>query len=231
VLYLHLCSTRPVSHKERLSGKKIFVAMDHAVDLLFSHPETMTHGFFDETACTHTHTCNPLGPLAATHTHTCLHAHLQVFASGEDTAAEGDPRKAGRKPLGNREAVRKYREKKKAHAAFLEEEVKKLRATNQQLLRRLQGYAALEAEVARLRGLLFDVRGKIDSESEIDFCELQKRSVVGSVKRADPKLCFDVDGAELAAAPEESSVPTIVDLEVDGSDVGNSIDPVASLVK
>jgi hypothetical protein len=215
-----------------------FVTMDHAVDLptshlLFSHPGTITHGF-DEllktaTACTQTHTCNLPGPSAAMHTHTCLHARLQVFASGEDTVVEGDPRKAGRKPLGNREAVRKYREKKKAHAAFLEEEVKKLRATNQQLLRRLQGVAALEAEVVRLRGLLFDFRGKIDSE--IDACELQKHSVVGSVKCAVPKLCFDADDAELAAAPEESSVPTIVDLEIGGSDVGNSIDAVVSLVK
>ncbi|RLM91877.1 uncharacterized protein C2845_PM08G28480 [Panicum miliaceum] len=74
------------------------------------------------------------------HTHTCLHTHTQVVASDEEL-------RKPRKPLGNREVVRKYREEKKAHAAFLEEEVKKLRATNQQLLRRLQGHAALEAEV------------------------------------------------------------------------------------
>jgi hypothetical protein len=74
-------------------------------------------------------------------------------------------------------------------------------ATNQQLLKRLQRYAALEAEVVRLRGLLFDVRGKINSESDC---------IVGSVKCTDPSLCFDIDGEELAAVPEESSVPTIM---------------------
>ncbi|GJN17432.1 hypothetical protein PR202_gb04495 [Eleusine coracana subsp. coracana] len=219
--------------------------MDHAVELpshlLFSRPE-ITHGF-DEflktaTACTHTHTCNPPGPSAATHTHTCLHTHLQVFASGENTTIveEGDLRKP-RKPLGNREAVRKYREKKKAHAAFLEEEVKKLRTTNQQLLKRLHGYAALEAEVVRLRGLLFDVRVKIDSE--IDSCDdFQKHWIVGSVRCTDPSPYFDTD-AELAA-PEESHGPTVVDFEIeqsgntsrdlDNPDADNLMDAVANLV-
>ncbi|KAK3165718.1 hypothetical protein QOZ80_1AG0036810 [Eleusine coracana subsp. coracana] len=219
--------------------------MDHAVELpshlLFSRPE-ITHGF-DEflktaTACTHTHTCNPPGPSAATHTHTCLHTHLQVFASAENTTLveEGDLRKP-RKPLGNREAVRKYREKKKAHAAFLEEEVKKLRTTNQQLLKRLQGYAALEAEVVRLRGLLFDVRGKIDSE--IDACDdFQKHWIVGSVSCTYPSPCFDTD-AKLAT-PEESYGPTVVDCEIkqsgsvsrdlDNPDADNLMDAVAKLV-
>ena len=31
-------------------------------------------------------------------------------------------------------------------------------------MRRLQDHAALDAEVARLRGLLLDVRGRIDAE-------------------------------------------------------------------
>ena len=69
-----------------------------------------------------------------------------------------------RKPSGNREAVRKYREKKKAHTAYLEEEVKKLQLLNQKLVRKLQGQAILEAEVSRLRCLLADLRGKIDTE-------------------------------------------------------------------
>ena len=60
--------------------------------------------------------------------------------------------------------MRKYREKKKAHAAFLEDQVKKLRAANQQLTRRLKRRAVLEAEAERLRGLLVDLRGKIDNE-------------------------------------------------------------------
>ncbi|KAJ4978727.1 hypothetical protein NE237_009507 [Protea cynaroides] len=124
--------------------------------------------------CTHTHTCNPPGP-DASHTHTCYHTHTQVLASEEDDESN-DKEKSGsksRRPSGNREAVRKYREKKKAHTAYLEEEVKKLHVLNQQLIRRLQGQAILEAEVLRLRTLLMDVRGKIDSE--LGAFPLQKR--------------------------------------------------------
>ncbi|KAK6928808.1 Basic-leucine zipper domain [Dillenia turbinata] len=115
--------------------------------------------------CTHTHTCNPPGPDAA-HTHTCYHTHTHVLASEDDDLPYSEKAKVSnsRKPLGNREAVRKYREKKKAHTAYLEEEVKKLRLLNQQLVRKLQGQAILEAEVLRLRGLLVDVRAKIDNE-------------------------------------------------------------------
>ncbi|MBA0557123.1 hypothetical protein Golob_027175, partial [Gossypium lobatum] len=72
--------------------------------------------------------------------------------------------KSKKRPLGNREAVRKYREKVKAQATSLEDEVMRLRAVNQQLLKRLQGQAALEAEVARLKCLLVDIRGRIEGE-------------------------------------------------------------------
>ncbi|CAN1307625.1 Basic leucine zipper 23 [Linum perenne] len=68
------------------------------------------------------------------HTHTCFHVHTKIV------------------------------EKKKARAASLEDEVVKLRAINQQLMRRLQGQAALEAEVARLKCLLVDIRGRIEGE-------------------------------------------------------------------
>ncbi|GFY92204.1 Basic-leucine zipper (bZIP) transcription factor family protein [Actinidia rufa] len=112
--------------------------------------------------CTHSHTCNPPGP-NSTHTHTCYHTHTQIIPSEEDEGEESRVVKS-RRPLGNREAVRKYREKKKAHTAYLEEEVKKLRLLNRQLVRKLQGQAILEAEILRLRGLLMDIRGKIDSE-------------------------------------------------------------------
>ncbi|CAO2194985.1 unnamed protein product [Urochloa humidicola] len=213
----------------------LFVTMDDGVDfpshLLLSHPE-ISHGFDDflkstcTTACTHTHTCNPPGPSAAMHTHTCLHTHTQVVASGEE---QRNPRR----PLGNREAVRKYREKKKAHAAFLEEEVKKLRATNQQLLRRLQGHAALEAEVVRLRSLLFDVQGKIDS------FPFQKHSSVDSLICTGPPLCFNTK-AEVAARETSSGGPTILDFEIDESgsisreldipEVVNSMDATARMV-
>lgn len=194
--------------------------MDDGVDLpsqfLFSDPE-MPGTFGDllgdaAATCTHTHTCNPPGPSAAMHTHTCLHTHThQLFAAG----SEDDDAARPRRPLGNREAVRKYREKKKAHAAFLEEEVKKLRAANQQLQRRLQGHATLEAEVVRLRGLLFDVRAKIDAEANGAF-PFQKQCSVGSVVCTDPTLCFNNGNSEVGGACwEGSSGPASADCRFD----------------
>jgi len=210
--------------------------MDDGADLpcqlLFSHPEMPDS--FDEffssattTTCTHTHSCNPPGPSAAMHTHTCLHTHTQVLGSGgedDDDAREEEDSAKPRKPLGNREAVRKYREKKKAHAAFLEEEVKKLRAANQQLLRRLQGHAALEAEVARLRSLLLDVRGKIDAE--VGVFPFQRPCSVGSVACADPALCFN-GNSEVGGCWEESSRLAVADVS---EGLRNSMDVVASFV-
>ncbi|CAJ1957984.1 unnamed protein product [Sphenostylis stenocarpa] len=111
--------------------------------------------------CTHTHTCNPPGPDAA-HTHTCYHTHTQIFAPDDEDKEHTNSKP--KRPSGNREAVRKYREKKKAQTAYLEEEVKKLRMVNQQLVRKLQGQALLEAELARLRSILAHLKGKIDSE-------------------------------------------------------------------
>lgn len=124
--------------------------------------------FKDTHSCTHTHTCNPPGP-DYSHTHTCFHVHTKIVpAPTEDKAATDDSaeseKKSKKRPLGNREAVRKYREKKKARAASLEDEVVRLRALNQQLLKRLQGQAALEAEIARLKCLLVDIRGRIEGE-------------------------------------------------------------------
>ncbi|XWS40197.1 hypothetical protein CRYUN_Cryun18bG0120100 [Craigia yunnanensis] len=130
--------------------------------------------FFDELlndshACTHTHTCNPPGP-DNSHTHTCFHFHTKIVpAPTEDKDASDDTagsreKKSKKRPLGNREAVRKYREKVKARAASLEDEVVRLRTLNQQLLKRLQGQAALEAENARLKCLLVDIRGRIEGE-------------------------------------------------------------------
>lgn len=122
----------------------------------------------DSHACTHTHTCNPPGP-DLSHTHTCLHVHTKIvpalneLGGSEDSAGSAD-NKGKRRPLGNREAVRKYREKKKARAASLEDEIVRLRAVNQQLVKRLQGQAALEAEAARLKYLLVDIRGRIEGE-------------------------------------------------------------------
>ncbi|KAJ0265346.1 Basic leucine zipper 23 [Hirschfeldia incana] len=120
----------------------------------------------DSHACTHTHTCNPPGP-ENTHTHTCLHVHTKILPAQSDdieTTSESSEKKSKKRPLGNREAVRKYREKKKAKAASLEDEVARLRAVNNQLMKRLQGQAALEAEVTRLKCLLVDIRGRIEGE-------------------------------------------------------------------
>nr|XP_023897190.1 basic leucine zipper 23-like [Quercus suber]XP_023897191.1 basic leucine zipper 23-like [Quercus suber]POE55059.1 basic leucine zipper 23 [Quercus suber] len=125
--------------------------------------------------CTHTHTCNPPGPEAA-HTHTCYHTHTQVLSSQEDEQPNNKKKTSSkpRRQSGNREAVRKYREKKKAHTAYLEEEVKKLRLLNQQLVRKLQGQTVLEAEALRLRSLFLDLRGKIDHE--LGIFPFQKQS-------------------------------------------------------
>lgn len=145
--------------------------------------------------CTHTHTCNG-PPEAAVHSHTCYHTHTQLIPT-QDTNHQSlikqHSRPKPRRSSGNREAVRKYREKKKAQTAFLEEEVKKLRALNQQLVRKLQGQASLEAEVFRLRSLLVDVKGKIDSELGVfpvnKVCSVSAGSTIGFKCRNDV-MCF-----------------------------------------
>ncbi|KAI3987425.1 hypothetical protein MKX01_042429 [Papaver californicum] len=72
--------------------------------------------------------------------------------------------KSKKRAPGNRESVRKYRERKKARQALIEDELNKLRIVNQQLLKRLQGQVALEQEVARFKLLLVDIRGRIKGE-------------------------------------------------------------------
>lgn len=79
-------------------------------------------------ACTHAHACNPSGP-DKSHTRTCIHVHTQIMPSrnegqaptSTDDTAESVEKKAKKRPLGNREAVRKYQEKKKARASSLED--------------------------------------------------------------------------------------------------------------
>ncbi|KAL4569675.1 hypothetical protein LXL04_025317 [Taraxacum kok-saghyz] len=126
--------------------------------------------FNDTRACTHTHTCNPPGP-DSSHTHTCYHVHTKILPATSDDdktptedTAESTDKKGKKRPSGNREAVRKYREKKKARTASLEDEVVRLRTLNQQLMRRVQSQVGLEGEVARLKCLLVDIRGRIDGE-------------------------------------------------------------------
>ncbi|KAL7237362.1 hypothetical protein ACSBR2_003619 [Camellia fascicularis] len=122
--------------------------------------------FMKET-CTHAHTCNPPGP-DSSHTHTCHHVHTKTLPAATqdkvvstDDIVESSEKKSKKCPMGNREAVRKYREKKKARTASLEDEVVGLRAKNQQLVKTLQDR---DAEIGRLKCLLVDFRGKIDGE-------------------------------------------------------------------
>ncbi|XP_031391877.1 basic leucine zipper 23-like isoform X2 [Punica granatum] len=141
----------------------------------------------DTHACTHTHTCNPPGP-DSSHTHTCFHVHTKIVpaVSESEESSEKEKKNPKKRSSGNREAVRKYREKKKARTASLEDEVVKLRALNQQLLKRLQGQAALEAEIARLKCLLVDIRGRI--EGEIGSFPYQK---MGNVNLGNGNLVID----------------------------------------
>lgn len=174
--------------------------------------------------CTHTHTCNPPGPTAATHTHTCYHTHTQVLSTTDGD--EEEELKKPRKPLGNREAVRKYREKKKAHAAYLEEEVKKLRIVNQQLMRKLQGQAALESEVIRLRSLMVDLRSKIDGE--LGVYPFQKQcNGVGQRCNENPQ-CVGVNGDMLVW--DGNCMPAIVDCQINpNGDVRQNMDVVEAV--
>lgn len=179
--------------------------------------------FFDDIlkdthACTHTHTCNPPGP-DSSHTHTCYHVHTKIVPamSGDDDktptddTAESADKKSKKRPVGNREAVRKYREKKKARAASLEDEVVRLTTLNQQLMKRIQSQAGLEAEVARLRCLLVDFRGRI--EGEIGSFPYQKQPTVNltgggyvmnpcNMQCGDQVYCLhpEVDGKTVEAA-------------------------------
>ncbi|KAI3731795.1 hypothetical protein L1987_62984 [Smallanthus sonchifolius] len=89
-------------------------------------------------------------------------SHVQDSLKNRRTGDHG-PVKPER-PSGNRVAVRKYREKKKAQNAYLEEEVKKLRVVNRVLTRKLQLQAALEAEAVRLRSLLMGLKAQIGNE-------------------------------------------------------------------
>ncbi|KAI3853671.1 hypothetical protein MKW98_025188 [Papaver atlanticum] len=77
---------------------------------------------------------------------------------------ESDDKKSKKRPYGNRESVRKYRERKKARQASTENELNRTRIVNQQLLKRMQGLVALEQEVARFKCLLVDIRGRIKGE-------------------------------------------------------------------
>ncbi|XP_076916964.1 basic leucine zipper 23-like [Bidens hawaiensis] len=82
------------------------------------------------------------------------------------------------RPSGNRVAVKKYREKKKAQHVYLEEEVKKLQAVNRVLTRKLQVQAALEAVAVRLRSLLIGFKVQIGNELGVGRVYKQNCNVV-----------------------------------------------------
>lgn len=176
--------------------------------------------------CTHTHTCNPPGPDAA-HTHTCFHTHTQMFSS------EDDEKRKGRKPCTkvktnarNKVAVRKYREKKKARTACLEQEVQELRMKNQQLNGKLHFQANLYDEVIRLRRLLLDLRGKIDYE--LGLMPFQKPCNYMSIKEGD---CGVQSGSELVGSQCSTGLPCFHP-HTDSSSlagIGRSDDAIVSL--
>ncbi|KAL5827308.1 hypothetical protein ACOSQ3_019143 [Xanthoceras sorbifolium] len=228
------------------------------------HNSVSVDSFLDEClkntrTCTHTHTCNPPGPDAAVHTHTCYHTHTRVISSEEDdhSNSKEHSKLKPRRSSGNREAVRKYREKKKAHTAYLEEEVKKLQLLNQQLVRKLQGQAILEAEVFRLRSLLVDLKGKIDNELGIfpfqkqcnastilkeGDCGVQSTSGTISLRCQTDLLCFrpqagpsGIDGSgNVIAFWERNCQPAIVDCQANTHDKvsaeGQTLDSIEALV-
>ncbi|XP_051124648.1 basic leucine zipper 19-like [Andrographis paniculata] len=157
--------------------------------------------------CTHTHTCNPPGP-DATHTHTCYHTHTHVIPSNEDIAGTQDGKKTPvskpQRPAGNREAVRKYREKKRAQTAYLEEEVKKLRMVNRELMRKLQKQTVLEEEASRLRALLLHLKEKIDDElTDFPFQKQCSINTVNAFREDECRVPPQVNGADcsLPGAP------------------------------
>ncbi|XP_077231160.1 basic leucine zipper 23-like [Tasmannia lanceolata] len=148
-------------------NQEVFSCLDTGDELPTSCPWDSFFDFHDDiikdTQCTHTHTCNPPGP-DSSHTHICQHVHTQHTKILSDDTSDSVEKISKKRPLGNREAVRKYREKKKARAASLEDEVIRLKAINQQLMKRLQGQSVLEAEIVRLKCLLVDIRGRIEGE-------------------------------------------------------------------
>ncbi|KAL1199817.1 Basic leucine zipper 24 [Cardamine amara subsp. amara] len=146
---------------------------------------------FDQASrgCSHTHSCNPPGPEDASHSHTCFHTHTHLIISDPLENYHCDSNKKKRS-CGNKEAVRKYREKKKARTAYLEDEVKRLQYLNEDLLRKLQSQAMVETELIRLRTLMVEIQGKIDGEL-VGFSFQKQFNSSG--------LVFEKDGCNVAA--------------------------------
>ncbi|ESQ45314.1 hypothetical protein EUTSA_v10010764mg [Eutrema salsugineum] len=146
--------------------------------------------------CSHTHSCNPPGPEDASHSHTCFHAHTHLIIpdSGENDHCDGSNKK---RSCGNREAVRKYREKKKARTAYLEDEVKRLQSLNEQLIRKLQSQEMVETEIIRLRTLLVEMQGMIDGELGGFSFQKQCNGSGFVFKEGDVSFCFGLQSDKL----------------------------------
>ncbi|KAI3880122.1 hypothetical protein MKX03_037558 [Papaver bracteatum] len=118
-------------------------------------------------AGTQTYTSNPTEQ-DAPHSQSYFHHRTKNLPAEEKTTTEETDGsveiKSKKRAPGNRESVRKYRERKKARQSLIEDELTKLRIVNQQLLKRLQGQVALEQEVARFKCLLVNIRGRIKGE-------------------------------------------------------------------
>ncbi|KAI3853677.1 hypothetical protein MKW98_025194 [Papaver atlanticum] len=150
----------------------------------------------DSHASAHTYTSTPTGE-DVPHLQNYFHSRTKNLPVEEKTTTEETDDsaeiKSKKRAPGNRESVRKYRERKKARQASIEDELIKLRIVNQQLLKRLQGQVALEQEVARFRCLLVDIRGRIKGELGSFPYQKPTKVIGGSISWNTPP--FTVSGA------------------------------------
>ncbi|KAI3934385.1 hypothetical protein MKW92_032589 [Papaver armeniacum] len=156
-------------------------------------------------AGTQTYTSNPTGE-DVPHPQNSFHRRTKNLPVEEKTTTEETDDsaeiKSKKRAPGNRESVRKYRERKKARQALIEDELTKLRIVNQQLLKRLQGQVALEQEVARFRCLLVDIRGRIKGElGSFPYQKPTAKGMGGGISRNMPPSilsgAYDVNQCDL----------------------------------
>lgn len=86
-----------------------------SIDSFFDGLLMDSHHQHQQGACTHTHTCNN-STGTEPHAHTCFHVHTKILPEDSDEkvstddTAESCGKNGEKRPLGNREAVRKYRD-------------------------------------------------------------------------------------------------------------------------
>ncbi|KAI3853678.1 hypothetical protein MKW98_025195 [Papaver atlanticum] len=171
-------------------------------------------------AGTQTHASNPNAqdvPNSQSYFH---HRNKNLPVEEKTTTEETDGSveiKSTKRAPGNRESVRKYRERKKARQALIEDELTKLRIINQQLLKRLQGQVALEQEVARFKCLLVDIRGRIKGELGTFPYQKPTKGIGGGILRNMPQStlagAYDVNQCDL-------QYPGLDNQDLDGSTGG-----------